>query len=261
MIGLLLAVACAPSPADTPAPRAWREVWADRFDGAAGDAPAAHWIPDLGAGGWGNEELQAYTTDNAALDGDGHLVITAREASRDGAASTSARLTTRGTFAFTHGRAEARIKVPEGQGLWPAFWRLGAGFPEVGWPVCGEIDVMEHRGGDPDTVQGSVHGAGYSGGATIYGTDALTEGSLADDFHTYAVQRDEGRITWWRDDVRYHEVTRADLPAGAPWPFEQDFFLIVNLAVGGLFGGDPDATTLFPAELVVDEIRVLELEE
>ncbi len=257
-----LALACAPATNTPPAPARWEELWADTFDGAAGSAPADHWVPDLGAGGWGNEELQAYTTENAVLDGDGHLVITAREEARDGAAYTSARLTTRDTFAVTYGRVEARMKVPEGQGLWPAFWMLGTDFAEVGWPACGEIDVMEHRGGEPGTVQGSVHGPGYAGGATIYDTKTLPDDeSLADDFHVYAVQRDEGRITWWLDDTRYHEVTRADLPAGSPWLFEKDFFLLVNLAVGGLFGGDPDATTAFPAELVVDEVRVLTLAE
>jgi beta-glucanase (GH16 family) len=260
MTMLLVLLACAPD-ARVPTPAEWREVWADRFEGAAGDPPAAHWVPDLGAGGWGNQELQSYTAENAALDGDGHLVITAREESRDGARYTSARLTTRGTFAAMHGRFEARIKVPEGQGLWPAFWMLGDDFGDVGWPGCGEIDVMEHRGGDPAAVEGAVHGPGYSGGSPISGGRRLTEGSLADDFHVYAVQRDEGRITWWLDDVRYHEVTRADLPAGAPWPFEKDFFLLLNLAVGGVFGGDPDATTPFPAELVVDEVRVLERAE
>ncbi len=257
-----LVMACAPAPDDVIVPASWTEVWADRFDGAAGEGPASHWVPDLGAGGWGNQELQSYTTDNAVLDGAGHLVITAREEPRDGAAYTSARLTTRDTLTATYGRIEARMKVPEGQGLWPAFWMLGADFGEVGWPACGEIDVMEHRGGDPGTVQGSVHGPGYAGGATIYDTKTLSDGaSLADDFHVYAVQRDEGRITWWLDDMRYHEVTPADLPAGSPWPFDDDFFLLVNLAVGGLFGGNPDATTVFPAELVVDEIRVLALAE
>jgi beta-glucanase (GH16 family) len=236
-------------------------VWADRFDGPAGAPPAAHWRPDLGAGGWGNQELQYYTDENAALDGEGNLRITALSEPRDGAPFTSARLTTLGAVTASSGRIEARVQVPAGQGLWPAFWMLGADYPEVGWPGCGEIDVMEFRGGDVDTVQGAVHGPGYSGGAPI--ADALTVPgvSLADGFHTYAVQRDPGRITWWMDDVRYHEVTRADLPDGAPWPFDQEFFLIVNLAVGGVFGGDPDETTAFPASLVVDEIRILERSE
>jgi beta-glucanase (GH16 family) len=259
MIALLLACT-APSDED-PSGFAWTEVWADRFDGAAGAPPAAHWVPDLGAGGWGNEELQTYTTENAAHDGEGRLVITAREEARDGATYTSARLTTNGTFAHGAGRFEARARVPAGQGLWPAFWLLGSDFDTVSWPACGELDAMEVRGGEPETVQAAVHGVGFSGGASIFDTYTLAEGTLADDFHTYAVQVDPGRVSFWFDDVRIHDVTAADLPDGAVWPFDKELFLLVNLAVGGVFGGDPDASTVFPAELVVDEIRVLERAE
>jgi len=253
---LALLVACeSPDVGDEPA---WNLVWSDEFDGAAGGPPASHWVPDLGAGGWGNQELQYYTEDNAATDGDGHLVITARAETMDGSPYTSARLTTNGTFAVGYGRVEVRAKVPAGQGLWPAFWMLGTNFSTVGWPTCGEIDILEVRGGAPDIVQSSVHGPGYSGGKPIYDTLTLDDGSLADDFHTYAVQRDPGRLTFWLDDRRVHSVTRADLPDGGGWVFDQDFFLLLNLAVGGVFGGNPDETTPFPAEYAIDHVRVFE---
>jgi beta-glucanase (GH16 family) len=259
MIALL--IACAAPTEEAPGGFAWTEVWADRFDGTAGDAPAEPWVPDLGAGGWGNDELQHYTAENAMLDGQGHLVITARQEAREGAAYTSARLTTNGTYAHGAGRFEARIRVPEGQGLWPAFWLLGNDYDDVSWPACGELDAMEVRGGDPDTTQAAVHGPGFSGGGAIYDTYTLPEGSLADDFHTYAVQVDPDRVSFWFDEVRVHDVTPGDLPEGAAWPFDKEFFMLLNLAVGGTFGGDPDATTAFPAELVVDEVRVLERTE
>ena len=256
MIAVLLA--CVTPDDDAAASFGWAEVWADRFDGAAGAAPSEVWVPDLGAGGWGNNELQTYTAENATLDGEGHLVITAREEARDGAAYTSARLTTNGTFARGFGRFEARIRSPEGQGLWPAFWLLGDDFSEVGWPTCGELDVMEIRGGQPETTQASAHGVGFSGGAALYDTYTLPEGTVADDLHTFAVQVDPGRVSFWFDDVRVHDLTAGDLPDGAAWPFDKEFFLILNLAVGGTFGGNPDATTVFPASLLIDEVRVLE---
>ena len=256
---LALLVAC--QPIEDGEDTAWNLVWSDEFDGAAGTAPGEAWIPDLGAGGWGNQELQVYTEDNAATDGEGHLVITARAETMEGAAYTSARLTTNGTLTADYGRIEVRAKVPSGQGLWPAFWMLGSNFSTVGWPACGEIDILEVRGGDPSVVQASVHGPGYSGGSPIYDTFALPDGTLADDFHTYAVQKDPGRLTFWLDDRRVHSVTRADLPEASAWVFDQDFFLLLNLAVGGVFGGDPDETTNFPADYTIDYVRVSERAE
>jgi beta-glucanase (GH16 family) len=253
---LLLLVACqGPSLSPTPV-EGWRLTWADEFDAAEGEGPAEPWGFDEGATGWGNAELQSYTRDNALHNGEGQLVITAREEAVEGAAYTSARLNTKGRFAQQYGRFEARLRVPAGQGLWPAFWLLGADIDTVGWPTCGELDAMEVRGAEPETVQSAAHGLGFSGGASIYDSITLDEGSLADDFFTYAVQIDEGRVSFWFDDQRVMDLTAADLPEGSAWPFDKPMFPIVNLAVGGTFGGDPDETTVFPAELVVDHVRV-----
>jgi len=254
--------ACDDAPLEDRATRPWQLTWADEFDAAAGTPPdPTRWVHDVGGGGWGNAQLEHDTarTDNAAHDGAGNLVITARRESFGGNAYTSARIKTQGFFAQRHGRFEARIKVPLGAGLWPAFWLLGADIDEVGWPACGEIDIMEYRGQVPDVVLGSLHGPGYSGGAPVSDALYLPDGQrFADAFHVFAVEWDPGRIAWYVDDTLYHVATGAQLPQGAPWVFERPFFIILNLAVGGTFGGSPGDTTPFPAELVVDWVRVFE---
>lgn len=241
--------------------RPWRLAWADEFEGAAGTPPdASRWKHDIGGGGWGNAQLEFDTdsVDNAALDGEGHLAIVAR---KDGARYTSARLTTEGLMARAHGRFEARVRLPRGAGLWPAFWLLGADYGAVGWPRCGEIDVMEYRGQVEDLVQGSLHGPGYSGGNPVTDVYELAPGeSFADDFHVFAVEWDPGRIAWWVDGELYQVATGGQLPAGAAWVFEHPFFVILNLAVGGTYVGSPDATTPFPATMLVDWVRVYERE-
>lgn len=239
---------------------AWVEVWSGTFDGPAGSAPGPEWVPDVGGDGWGNNQLEYNTdrTDNAYLDGDGHLVISARTETYEGNAFTSARLTTSGTVERGPARFEGRIKMPEGKGIWPAFWLLGSDFEEVGWPNCGEIDILETRGSEPRTVINTVHGPGYSAGEGVSNTTVLAEGSTASDFHTYAVDIDPEHIVWWVDDQRVHTVRVGDIPGGTPWAFDGPFFIILNVAVGGHFDGDPDATTVFPAEMVVDEVRVYE---
>ncbi|MCC6619873.1 MAG: glycoside hydrolase family 16 protein [Deltaproteobacteria bacterium] len=263
-LGALLGAtpACDEDPLVDRQTRPWQLTWADEFDGPAGSPPdPARWVHDVGGDGWGNAQLEFDTarTDNAALDGEGRLVITARREDYQGRAFTSARIKTQGLFAQRHGRFEARIKVPLGAGLWPAFWLLGDDIGEVGWPACGEIDVMEYRGQVPDVVHGTLHGPGYSGGSPISDTLFLDDGvRFADDFHVFAVEWDPGRIAWFVDDTLYHVATGAQLPAGAPWVFEHPFFIILNLAVGGTFGGSVDASTPFPAELVIDWVRVYE---
>jgi beta-glucanase (GH16 family) len=232
--------------------------WSDEFDGPRNAPPdPGRWTYDIGASGWGNRELQTYTASaqNVHLDGQGHLVIHV-ESTASG--FTSARLKTKGLFAAQFGRVEARIKLPSGQGIWPAFWMLG--IDGRTWPDCGEIDVMENIGREPDAVHGTVHGPGYSGAKGITATFALpNHHRFADDFHTFTIQWAPQTISFYVDDVRYHTVTPASLPAGAPWVFDHPFFLLLNVAVGGNFPGAPDATTQFPQEMLVDYVRYVPL--
>jgi len=242
----------------------WSLVWADEFDQADGAAPdPAKWVFDLGGNGWGNNELQTYTDrrQNSRIEA-GKLVIEARKESftgGDGIARgyTSARLKTLGKAAWALGRVEARIKVPQGQGIWPAFWMLGTNFPSAGWPTCGEIDIMEHIGREPATVHGTIHGPGYSGGRGIGGGLTLSNNvPVAADFHLFAIEWEAGRIRWFMDNRLYFTATTASLPSGAPWVFNAPQFLLLNLAVGGSWPGNPDPTTVFPQRYEVDFVRV-----
>ncbi|MER7559049.1 glycoside hydrolase family 16 protein [Nocardioides sp. NPDC126508] len=231
-------------------------TWSDEFDGPAGSAPnGANWNFETGGGGWGNNELQTYTDsrENSALDGNGNLVITARQS---GSGYTSARLTTKGKVQPKFGRLEARIQIPRGQGIWPAFWMLGGQFDNVGWPGSGEIDIMENVGYEPHLVHGTLHGPGYSGANGITGQYMHPQGwSFADTFHTFAVDWQPGSITWSVDGVAYQTFTTANTGAN-PWVFDQPFFFILNVAVGGSWPGNPDGTTQFPQSMVVDYVRV-----
>lgn len=256
-LALALPIAAATDLAAAPAASAAGQLlWSDEFTGAAGSAPnGAVWNHELGAGGWGNNELQTYVNSraNSALDGSGNLVITAR---RDGGGYTSARLTSKNKVQPQYGRIEANIKIPRGQGIWPAFWMLGAGFPSTPWPNSGEIDIMENIGREPHLVHGTVHGPGYSGGAGITGTYQHPQGwSFADTWHTFAVDWKPGEITWYVDGQQYHRVTRASV-GGNAWVFDQPFFLILNVAVGGSWPGNPDGSTQFPQQMLVDYVRV-----
>ncbi|WP_444963651.1 glycoside hydrolase family 16 protein [Nocardiopsis sp. M1B1] len=234
-------------------------VWSDEFDGAAGSAPnPANWNHETGAHGWGNNELQNYTDSraNSALDGQGNLVITARQEA-DGS-YTSARMTTQDKVEHAYGRIEARIQIPRGQGIWPAFWMLGSDFPDTPWPDSGEIDIMENVGYEPHMVHGTVHGPGYSGANGIGSSYTHPQGwSFADDFHTFAVDWSPGSITWSVDGNAYHTLTTADV-GGNPWVYDQSFFMILNIAVGGNWPGYPDGTTQFPQQMVVDYVRIYE---
>jgi beta-glucanase (GH16 family) len=260
--------ACTTAPGAAPASE-WSLAWSDEFNGPAGaTVDASKWVADTGGQGWGNQERQYYTAGaaNASLDGSGHLVITAR-ASTDpsyrcwyGACGyTSARLKTKGLFEATYGRFEARIRVPRGQGMWPAFWMLGANIDQVGWPQSGEIDVMENIGREPSIVHGTVHGPGYSGANGIGGADTLATGALADDFHLFAVEWTPTEIRWLVDGAEYRRLTPAELPSGATWVFNHPFFMLLNVAVGGAWPGEPDASTPLPQQMLVDYVRVHEL--
>ncbi|HEV8629331.1 MAG TPA: family 16 glycosylhydrolase, partial [Thermoanaerobaculia bacterium] len=241
----------------------WQLVWADEFNAPDGaEIDRAKWVPEVGGNGWGNNELEFYRDDpaNAHLES-GVLVITAvNESYTSGGVSrnyTSARLKTQGTFEQPFGRFEARIQVPYGQGIWPAFWMLGNDISTIGWPACGEIDVMENIGREPTVVHGTAHGPGYSGANGIGAPYSLPDGApFADDFHIYAVEWEPEAIRWYVDEALYRTLTPADLPAGARWAFDHPFFMLLNLAVGGGWPGSPDATTVFPQQMLVDYVRV-----
>jgi beta-glucanase (GH16 family) len=255
------AAAPPPSPADAGLlGPPWALVWSDDFDGAAGARPdPARWTAEVGGDGWGNGQLEFDTdrTENASLDGQGHLAIVARREDYGGRAYTSARLVTRGQFAQSYGRFEARMHLARGQGLWPAFWLLGGDLANVGWPACGEIDVMEHRGQEPTRIRGSLHGPGHSGGGN-HGRSWDAGLDLTAGFHVFAVEWDPGRVVWKVDDQVFFTATPADLPDGAAWVYDHPFFMILNLAVGGGFVGDPDGSTGFPTTLLIDWVRVYE---
>ncbi|MFJ8754273.1 family 16 glycosylhydrolase [Streptomyces sp. NPDC102441] len=242
------------------------QTWADEFEGAAGSAPdSSKWTLEAGGSGNGNNELQYYTdsAQNAALDGNGNLVITARQNNDPGLQCwygtcryTSARLNTAKTFTQAYGRYEARIKIPRGQGIWPAFWMLGDDLGSAGWPNSGEIDIMENVGKEPSTVHGTIHGPGYSGGAAIGASYSLPDGkAFADDFHTFAVDWSPEALVWSVDGQTYQTRTPADVNGGK-WVFDHPFFIILNLAVGGDWPGSPDGSTAFPQTMTVDYVRV-----
>lgn len=256
-------------------PPQWTLVWQDEFDGPAGTRPdPAHWDFDVGGGGWGNAQLEFDTArpENVSLDGLGHLAITARKEPYQGRDYTSARILTRGRFEKSLGRWEARIRLPVGQGLWPAFWMLGANYPEVGWPACGEIDIMEQRGQEPGVANGSLHATGYSGGSAITARYVCAVAPTCaappctpicpfnEDFHVFAVEIEASRIVFEVDGAVYQEVKQDRLPPGSAWPFERPFFALLNVAVGGNFVGAPDVTTVFPQTMLVDYVRYYQLD-
>ncbi|MEM7297392.1 MAG: glycoside hydrolase family 16 protein [Bacteroidota bacterium] len=235
--------------------------WEDNFDGTTGDLPSsANWNFEIGTGenGWGNGELQYYTDrpENVSLDGLGNLVITAIQESFNGSAYTSARITTKGLQEFTYGRIEARLKTPFSQGLWPAFWMLGADIDTNPWPAAGEIDIMELRGQQPSIVAGSIHGPGYSGGNPVTDEFHLIDGRFDTEFHVFAVEWGPNFIDYFVDGRLYQQITPQSLPEGTEWVFDKDFFLLLNVAVGGGFVGSPSENSRFPQTMVVDYVRV-----
>lgn len=247
-----------------PSASEWTLVWSDEFNGPNGSAvDASKWVSETGGGGWGNNELEYYTNRlQNAYQQDGNLVIKALQEKYTGADGvarnyTSARLKTQGKFTQAYGRFEARIKIPRGQGMWPAFWMLGDDIEKAGWPACGEIDIMENIGKEPALVHGTIHGPGYSGANGIgapYGLAAARP--FADDFHLFAVEWEPSAIRFYVDDHLYETRTPADLPKGTKWVYDHPFFLLLNVAVGGEWPGSPDATTAFPQTMLVDYVRV-----
>ncbi len=274
-LGLLLAcaggaaaifMAAAGSAPGAPAQSAnanWVLTWSDEFAAPDGSAPdPKKWTMETGGGGWGNNELEYYTLrrTNSRVE-KGNLVIDALQekfTGPDGVTReyTSARLKTEKLFTQKYGKFEARIRIPKGQGMWPAFWMLGDDISTAGWPACGEIDIMENVGSAPATVHGTLHGPGFSGDKSLGAPYALPGGSISDDFHLFAVEWEPNEIRFYVDGRLYETRTPADLPPGARWVFDHPFFLILNVAVGGNWPGRPDASTKFPQQMLVDYVRV-----
>ena len=246
-------------------------VMSEEFDVPGAPNPNL-WSYDIGVGPdpsnpWGNNELQYYTDrpQNIIVE-NGNLKITARRELYLGSSFTSARIITKGKLEQKYGRIEARIKLPLGQGLWPAFWMLGSNIqtgvenPDnsstLAWPACGEIDIMEYLGNSPTKIFGTVHGPGYSGGESISKNFFLSNSRFDTDFHVFGIEWDENKINFYVDDFLYHSVTPSDVPGD--WVFNQPFYLILNIAVGGNLPGSPNAETPFPQSMLVDYIRIYE---
>ncbi len=215
------------------------------------------WGFDIGTGsnGWGNNELQYYTdrTENVQVQ-NGVLLISAQREDFEGSSYTSARLLTKNKFEQKYGRFEARMRLPYGQGIWPAFWMLGADIDENPWPAAGEIDIMEVRGQAPSVLIGSVHGPGYSGGSAISKEYTLPNDRLDTGFHIFGIEWGPEYVNFYVDDVLYNQITPEDVTGD--WVFDKPFYLLMNLAVGGTFVGAPNEETVFPQTMLVDYVRV-----
>lgn len=234
-------------------------VWEDNFQGAEGSAPDPDsWTYDLGAGGWGNNELQHYTDrpENVDLNGDGFLRITALREEFEGAPFTSARLKSKGLQEFQYGRIDIRARAPQERGVWPALWMLGNDIDEVEWPLCGEIDIMEIFG--QRSIGVAAHGPGYSGGSALGFPYTEADDNFANEFHIYSVIWDPEHITWMIDESIVAAINPSDLPDFTPWVFDHPFYFLLNVAVGGNTVQTPNASTPDVNRLVVDYIRVYE---
>lgn len=229
-------------------------TWEDEFD-VDGAPNSENWDYNIGGDGWGNNELQYYTdrTENVKVE-DGMLHITALQEDFEGSGYTSARMITKGKFEQTYGRYEARIKLPWGQGVWPAFWLLGADIDTNQWPNCGEIDIMENRGQEPTLINGSVHGPGYSGANAITKPYELVGDRFDTDFHIFGIEWGSDYVNFYVDDVLYNQITPEDVTG--EWVFDHDFYIILNLAVGGNYVGSPNENSVFPQTMMIDYVKV-----
>lgn len=233
-------------------------VWQDEFNGTE---LSNDWSFEIGNGanGWGNNELQYYRSQNTEVK-DGYLVITAKREPYNGYQYTSSRIITRQKQSFMYGRIDIRAVLPQGQGLWPALWMLGNSYSTVGWPDCGEIDIMEMVGGDrqfegDDFVHGTVHWDNNGQHASYSGYNQLQSGKFADEFHVFSIVWDAASIKWYRDDIKYHEINTTSATMSE---FQQEFFFIFNVAIGGNWPGSPNASTQFPQFMAVDYVRVFQ---
>lgn len=233
-------------------------VWSDEFDGST--INPASWTFETGNNnGWGNAELENYTgrTQNAFVS-KGNLIIEARKESLAGSAYTSARMITKNKQVFTYGRIDIRAKVPTGKGIWPALWMLGNNIDQAGWPACGEMDIMELVGQEPNRVHGTLHwGATPTLHASKEAGYSLTTGTFDQQFHVFSLVWVKDQVQIYIDDILYNTITTANT-AGSVYPFNSGFFFILNVAVGGTWPGPPDATTVFPQRMVVDYVRVFQ---
>lgn len=256
-------------------------VFQDEFD-VNGVPDATKWTFDIGRGplndGWGNNEAQFYRSENTIVQ-NGYLIITAKSETFGGVNFTSSRIKSRNKFEQKYGRFEARIKLPQGKGMFPAFWLLGQNFCEaqtqignnvtcdsslpnyeagnVLWPQCGEIDIMEYLGNKPTEVFGTIHGPGFAGGNSISKKYNLTNSRFDTNFHVFGVEWTENHINWYVDDVLYSQITRQDVEEkGGEWVFDNSFYMLLNLAVGGNLPGSPNEDTWFPQRMLVDYVRV-----
>lgn len=235
------------------------QIWNDEFTGEALNQD--QWRHDNGNGcpnlcGWGNDELQYYRPNNAAID-EGYLIITGKSESYSGSAYTSSKIITKELFSLRYGRIDIRAALPQGQGIWPAFWLLGNNIDQVSWPACGEIDIMEKIGGDgnEDTVHGTVHWSHKDQHAHYGSSITMPEGSLHKEFHVYSIVWDKQSIQWLVNNEPYHEI---DISVPGLETFHQEFYLIINLAIGGNWPGSPNLSTSFPQYLILDYIRVFQ---
>lgn len=232
----------------------YKLVWHDEFDGTS---LSSDWVQETGGNGWGNNELEYYKADNTTVK-DGYLTIEAKKEAYGGKNYTSSRIKTQGKQSFQYGRIDIRAKLPKGQGIWPALWMLGSDFNSVGWPKCGEIDIMELIGGGAgrdNTVHGTAHWDNNGAHASYGDAYNLSSGIFNDEFHVFSIIWDASAITWYVDDHQYVKIdtTPADLDE-----FRNHFFFIFNVAVGGNWPGSPDASTVFPQRMVVDYVRVFQ---
>jgi beta-glucanase (GH16 family) len=264
LVFLTSAAALAQVASPQPSRAGWTLVWNDEFN-APDNSPVdlSKWVPESGGDGWGNQELEYYTSrpENSFQQG-GNLVIKVLQEKYTGSDGvtrdyTSARLKTLGKFSQRYGRFEASIKIPRGQGIWPAFWMLGDDIVKVSWPKCGEIDIMENIGKEPALVHGTIHGPGYSGDKGIGSPFSLPgDTRFADDFHLYAVEWEPKAIRFYVDDHLYATRTPSEIPKGARWAYNHRFFMLLNVAVGGGWPGNPDPTTELPQTMLVNYVRV-----
>ncbi len=228
-------------------------VWQDEFNGTSLD-PAV-WTHEIGNSGWGNNELQYYRPENTSVQ-QGYLIIEAKKETYSGAPYTSSRIISMNKKTFKYGRIDIRAKLPEGKGTWPALWMLGQNINSVSWPACGEIDIMEIIGSEPNKLHGTAHWADANGQRAQYGgSTTLSSGKFVDKFHVFSIVWTSSSIKWYLDDVQFHviDINPADLNE-----FKLDFFFIFNVAVGGTWPGNPDGTTVFPQQMFVDYVRVFQ---